>query len=110
MAKENYDYSEPFYKAKDKPFIPYSKNKKLQNYVKSLAKQTVKEYKNLTQHTAFAVFAKDGKSIAPLFENNKNKVATSLSETYTKIVDYAVTKVQLGAEDYQSAVRRYSRP
>lgn len=106
VAKENYDYSEPFYKAKDKPFIPYSKNKKLQNYVKSLAKQTVKEYKNLTQHTAFAVFAKDGKSIAPLFENNKNKVATSLSETYTKIVDYAVTKVQLGAEDYQSAVRQ----
>ncbi len=105
VAKENYNYAKPFYKAKKKPFIPYEENEDLKKYVNSLARQTVNEYVNLTQHTAFAVFAKDGKSIAPLFEANKNKVATSLSDTYTKTIDYAVTKVQLGVTDYSSAMR-----
>lgn len=105
VAKENYNYSRPFYEAKAMVFIPYEQNNQLKKYVKSLAKQTVGEYANLTQHTAFAVFDKSGKSIAPLFESNKNKVATSLSNTYTKIVDYAVTKVQLGTDSYNSAMR-----
>lgn len=105
VAKENYDYAKPFYKAKGITHIPYNENEKLKTYVQSMAKQTVGEYLNLTQHTAFAIFdKKDGKSIAPLFEANKNKLATSLSDTYTKIVDFAVTKVQLGETSYQSAV------
>lgn len=105
VAKENYDYAEPFYKAQGMKFIPYEDNESLQRYVNSLAKQTVDEYINITQHTAFAVFAKDGKSIAPLFEANKNKLATPLSDTYTRLVDYAVTKVQLGEESYTKAMR-----
>lgn len=104
VAKENYNYAEPFYKAKGKAFIPYEENDRLQKYVKSLAKQTVDEYKNITQHTAFAIFDKGG-NIAPLFEANNGKVATSLSETYTKVIDYAVTKVQTGVTDYKSAMR-----
>lgn len=109
VAKENYNYAEPFYKAKKKAFIPYEENEELKRYVKSLAKQTVDEYVNLTQHTAFAVFDKGGKSIAPLFAKNKDKLATSLSDTYTKIIDYAVTKVQLGSESYNSAMREVIR-
>ncbi len=106
VAKENYNYARPFYEAKGKTFIPYEENENLKGYVKSLAKQTVNEYVNLTQHTAFAIFSdKNGKSIAPLFSANKNKVATSLSDTYTKVIDYAVTKVQTGVTDYNSAIR-----
>ncbi len=105
VAKDNYDFAKPFYKAKGIPHPVYKDNKKLKDYVRSIAKQTVDEYVNLTQHTAFAIFDKTGKSIAPLFETNKNKLATSLSDTYTKIVDYAVTKVQLGEESYQNAVQ-----
>ena len=105
VAKENYNYAKPFYEFKKKPFIPYEENEYLKKYVNSLAKQTVNEYVNLTQHTAFAVFDKDGKSIAPLFMANKDKVTTSLSETYTKVIDYAVTKVQTGVIDYNSAMR-----
>lgn len=104
VARENYSYAEPFYKAKGKMYIPYEENESLQKYVKSMAKQTVGEYVNLTQHTAFAVFDK-GNNIAPLFEANNGKVATSLSETYTKVIDYAVTKVQTGVTDYNSAMR-----
>lgn len=105
VAEENYNYAKPFYKAKAIQFIPYNENKDLKQYVKSIAGQTVDEFVNLTQHTAFAVFAKDGKSIAPLFAKNKDKAATSLSDTYTKVIDYAVSKVQLGEESYQSAMR-----
>lgn len=109
VAKENYDYSKPFYMAKDIPHVPYEENADLQRYVKNMAKQTVKEYKNLTQHTAFAVFSKDGKSIAPLFERNKNKKATSISDTYTKVIDIAVQKVQMGVSDYNSEMRSVVR-
>lgn len=109
VAKENYDYSKPFYTARGKSFKPYEENNELRSYVKSLARQTVQEYVNITQHTAFAVFGKDGKSIAPLFSKKKDKIATSLSETYTKVIDYAVTKVQLGQESYQSAMREVIR-
>ena len=105
VAKENYAYAKPFFSAKAIPYIPYEENEELQRYVKSIAKQTIGEYVNLTQHTAFAVFSDGGKSIAPLFDRNKDKVATSLSETYTKVIDYAVTKVQTGVTDYQSAMR-----
>ena len=105
VAQENYNFSEPFYLAKNMPFVPYEENEALKKYVNSLAKQTVNDYVNVTQHTAFAVFSEDGKSIAPLFARNKDKLATSLSDTYTKIVDYAVSKVQLGEESYQKAVK-----
>ncbi|MBO5060246.1 MAG: hypothetical protein J6C82_04965 [Clostridia bacterium] len=105
VAKENYDYAKPFYEAKAMPFIPYEENEQVKEYVQSLARQTVDEYVNLTQHTAFAVFAEDGKSIAPLYAANSKKVATSLSDTYTRVVDYAVTKAQFGMTDYNSAMR-----
>lgn len=109
VAQENYDFATPFFKAKGIPHVPYAENKKLNDYVRSIAKQTADEYMNLTQHTAFAVFAKDGKSIAPLFAANKDKMATSLSDTYTRVVDYAVQKVQLGLTDYNSAIKEITK-
>ncbi len=109
VAKENYSYSQPFYKATGKAFIPYEDNEDLQRYVQSLAKQTAGEYVNLTQHTAFAVFDSTGKHIAPLYEADKIKAATTLSDTYTQIVDYAVTKAQLGGDGYQKAVQDVCR-
>lgn len=105
VAKENYNFAKPFYKAKGMAFIPFEGNESLQKYVKAVAKQTAGQYVNLTQHTAFSVFAKDGKSIAPLFASNKHKAATSLSDTYTKVIDYAVSKVQFGGEGYNKAMR-----
>lgn len=109
VAKENYDYAKPFYKARGRAFIPYADNEELQRYVRSLAEQTAGEYENLTQHTAFAIFTKDKKSIAPLFAPNSSKAATSLSDTYTRVVDYAVTKVQLGTVSYTEAMNEVMR-
>lgn len=105
VARENYSYSKPFYEAKGIKYIPYEENEDLRQYVHNMAKQTVDEYVNLTQHTAFSVFSKNGKDIAPLYAGNKGKIATSLSDTYTKVIDYAVSKVQLGYSDYNSAIK-----
>lgn len=105
VAKDNYTFAKPFYEAKLIDYIPYEQNIPLQQKVNAMAKQTVDEYVNLSQHTAFAVFAKDGKSIAPYFAANKDKIATSTSEIYTKISDYAITQVQLGMESYSKAVK-----
>lgn len=105
VAKENYDYSTPFYATKGLKQIPYADNITLQRYVKAQAEQTVNEYLNLAQHTAFAVFDNEG-NIAPFFKENVGKVSTSLSETYTKVMDIAVQQVSLGTDGYQSSMRR----
>ena len=109
VAKDNYNFSKQFYDARNVPFVPYEKNKTLQKYVSSIAEQTVLAYKNLTQHTAFMVFGKDGEVIPSYFPDNKNKVPTTLSKTYTKVIDLAVTKAQLGMTSYQSAMRETLR-
>ena len=105
IAKENYEYSRPFYEAQGLEFIPFEENEALQNYVKAISRQTVGEYINVTQNTAFAVFGKDG-NVAPLFESNQGKVATDLHKTYTKVIDEAATAAQLGYTDYQSVMRQ----
>lgn len=104
VAKDNYTFAKPFYEAKLMDYIPYEENIPLQRKVRAMAKQTVDEYVNLSQHTAFAVFSKDGKSIAPYFAANKDKIVTPASEVYNKISDYAITQVQLGMESYNKAV------
>lgn len=105
VAKENYDYSAPFYEAKGIKQIPFDDNRKLQEYIASVANQTVDEFKNLTQHTAFMVWGKNGEVAPAYFKENVRKIPTSLSETYTRAIDEAVTKAQLGLTDYRSAIR-----
>ncbi len=105
IAKENYEYSRPFFEAQGMEFIPFEENEPLQRYVESISRQTVGEYINLTQNTAFAVYDGSGRNVAPLFDANIGKAPTSLHDTYTKVIDQAVTTAQLGYTDYQSAMR-----
>lgn len=74
-------------------FIPYAKNKALQRYVQALSAQSVKDYINMSQNTAF------------LTMKNKKKVLTSLAETYTNVIDDAIVAVTTGQTDFYSAVR-----
>lgn len=94
VAKDNYAFAKTYYETAGKAYIAYESNKHLQKYVKAQADITAKEYVQLSQHTAFMVFGKDGK-----------KRPTSLSDTYTKVIDMAVEKVALGVSDYQSEMR-----
>lgn len=85
--------------------FPTQENRNLLRYVESIARQTVGEYINLTQHTAFCIFGADGTTNS-FFKANSNKIPTSLSETYTRVIDEAVTAAQTGLTDYYSAMRR----
>ncbi len=109
VAKDMYTDMKPAYNTKGIEYIPYAKNKELQRYVESISRQTVKEFVNLTQHTAFCVWAKDGQSANTFFPENRNKIPTSLSETYTRVIDEAVTAAQMGLTDYNSAMRKTLR-
>lgn len=70
-------------------------NKELQKLVTSMAKQTQDTFVNMSQTTAFMVY-----------DDNGNKVISSLSKTYQNVIDKAVTSVTTGVTDYQSAMRQ----
>ncbi|MBQ9428609.1 MAG: hypothetical protein IJU41_03585 [Clostridia bacterium] len=105
VARDVYADAAPLYSAKGLQYIPYTENTELQRYVNSIAKQTVGEYVNLSQHTAFCIFGADG-TTKSFFAENSRKIPTSLSETYTRVIDEAITAAQMGVTDYNSAMRR----
>lgn len=97
-AENNVDFAEKFYNAQGIPFIPYAQNRNLQKYVAAMAKQTLGEYVNMSQNTAFLTYNEFG-----------DKVLTSLAETYQNVLDKAVTAVSTGTTDYQSTMRQTLR-
>lgn len=110
VVKDMQVSAKPVYTAKGIEYIPYAKNKELQRYAKSIAKQTVGELVNLTQHTAFCVWSQNGETAPTFFpEENRYKIPTSLSETYSRVIDEAVTAAQSGLTDYSSAMRKTMR-
>lgn len=104
IAKENYEFSEPFYKAKRKKFIPFEDNESIQRHIEAIARQTVKEYTGLAASAAFLAFDKNG-NIPNKFGNLK-AVPTSLSETYKIVTDKAIEAASMGYTDYNTAMRQ----
>lgn len=108
VAKDTYEAALPAMTAHGIAHIPYEENTALKRYVESITRQTVGEYINLTQHTAFCIFGADG-TTKSFFKENSRKIPTSLSDTYTRVIDEAVTAAQMGEIDYQSAMRQTMR-
>lgn len=96
-AESNVNFSEVYYKAKNKPFVPYSENKELQKFVKALARETVKDFMNLSETTAI------GFSFTNPITNKKE--FKPLKKVYIDLIDKSVYNVSRGSEDYQSAMR-----
>lgn len=94
VAKTNQNYSKKFYEYKNTKFIPYEKNKELQNYVKSMADITVNDYINLSKTMAYSIY-----------DGNKTKY-TSLSETYQTITDRAILEITQGRDSYEQSIRK----
>lgn len=107
VAEESYNFYEPFYAYRKKRFIPYADNEPLQKQIEAMKRITVDEYKNLTQTTAFLVYDKNGK--IPTKFGELKAVPTTLSETYNITLDNAVQAINMGTDDYQSAMRRVIR-
>lgn len=97
VALNNYIDAKPFYDYRHLPFIPFEKNKELQNIVNSISKQTENTFKNLSRASAFML--RDPK-------DRTKFIPTPVAETYQKVVDEAVQYVQQGVDDFNSAMRR----
>lgn len=97
IAQEAYKDAKPFYDYRHLSYIPFEKNETLQRTVQAIARQTAETYLNLSQSRAFMI--RDRK-------NPQKLIPTTLSKTYYSVVDEAVQTVQLGIEDYDTAMRR----
>lgn len=93
IAKDNLEFAEIYYKARNLEFKDYANNYALRNYVLSVADITKGSFKNLSRTTGFL-----------LRDNQGNKIFNSLRQTYVKVIDEAVYAVSTGQEDYQSAM------
>jgi hypothetical protein len=100
VAKENVEFSEVYYKAKNKEYVKYEDNEPLQNMVESIKKQTNNTFTNLanSKNTGFVLEDKDG-----------NKTFKTIPQVYNNLIDEAVYNVETGVSDYQSAMRNTIR-
>ena len=97
IAEEIYTDAKPYYDYRRKPFIPINENKRLQQTIKAVAKETADTFRNLSRAQAFMLRN-------PL--NRKEFIPTSISETYQRTVDFAIQATQQGTIDYNTAIRK----
>ena len=100
VAQENVEFSEVYYKAKNKEYIKYEDNEQLQNYVESVKKQTNDTFINLSKSNNTGFVLKD---------NEGNKTFRTIPQVYNDLIDEAVYQVSTGVIDYQSAMRETTR-
>lgn len=96
VAKENVEFAEVYYKAKNMEYVEYKSNKQLQRYVASVKKETNELFKNLSnaRNVGFVLKKADGTS-----------VFRPIKQVYNDLIDEAVFNVTTGVADYQSAMR-----
>jgi hypothetical protein len=100
VAKENVNFAETYYKAKNKEFVKYEDNQELQNIVEAIKKETNNTFLNLSnsKNTGFVLKDEFG-----------NKTFNTIPQVYNNIIDEAVYNVSIGVQDYQSAMRNTLR-
>lgn len=93
MEKE-YTYNKKLYDSVGKDFIPFNKNKELQQLINATMLQTKEELNNITQSLGFAV-EKDGKI-----------VFKDIAKYYQNTLDNAVMDIVSGNFDYNTVLKR----
>ena len=96
VAKENVEFSEVYYKARNKEYVKYEDNEQLQRLVEGIKKETNGLFTNLTNSKNVGFTLKDDKG---------NITYKPLSKVYNDLIDEAVFNVSTGVTDYQSAMR-----
>lgn len=74
--------------------IPLEENQELQEFIKSVAKQTSGTFRNFTN------------SLGMRYSKNGTVIERRLTEAYMDILDGAVTDILLGASDYHTVIQR----
>lgn len=96
VAKENVEFSEVYYKAKNKEYVRYEDNQPLQDLVESIKKQTNNTFINMSnsQNIGFSLKQNDG-----------SYTFRTIPQVYNNLIDEAVYNVSIRMIDYQSAMR-----
>lgn len=100
VAKENVEFSEVYYKAKNQEYVKYEDNMQLQDYVTSIKKETNSLFVNLANSKNIGFVLKDA---------NGNLTYKKIADVYNDLIDEAVYNVSSGVTDYQSAMRNTIR-
>ena len=98
VALDSYIEAKPFYDYRYLSFIPFDKNKTLNNLVNAIARQTSNTYKNLSNTKTMGFIMQDRR-------NPSKKIFKSFSDAYKEIMDRAVQTVSTGVEDYETVIR-----
>ena len=99
VAVDTYKGAKPYYDYRHTAQVPYETNKRLQQSVNAVGKQTADTFKNLSNSKATGFLIRDAK-------NRGNLKLQSVTDTYQTIVDEAVQAVQTGVLDFDTAMRR----
>ena len=99
VAKDTYQDMKPFYDYRHKSFLPLEKNKKINDVVKSIEKQTDGTFNNISKAQAFMKRDPVTKKLRP----------TKIAKTYQEIIDQAIQAVTMGGVDFNTAMRRALR-
>ena len=100
VAKENVEFSEVYFKAKNKEYVKYEDNLPLQDLVESIKKQT---------NNTFIQLANSNETGFVIEDIYGNKIFRTLPQIYNDLIDEAVYQTTTGVEDYQSAMRNTLR-
>ena len=95
FAKRDQEFNKKFYKYRNKPYIPYEKNKVLKKQTEELANVVKKEMYDYTRKNVLGYTIKDTQG---------NVQFLGLKETYNRVLDEAVLNVNQGKEGFDSAM------
>ena len=101
VADENVAFSEIYFKARNKEFIEYKNNDRLQRLVNAIANETAESLYNISQTSAIGFTLKDEITGTTEFK--------PLKQLYNDVIDEAVYNVSMGVSDYNSAMRNTIR-
>jgi len=93
-VQSGYARDKKLYEAIGKKFIPFKENAELQQFIKSVIRQTKSEMLNITQTLGFAI------------EMGGKRVFTPLSEYLQRTLDRAVFEVASGTFDYNTTLKK----
>lgn len=97
VAKQDYNFAKQFYDYRNKQYIPFDKNERLQKQIQALATLTSNQYIDLSRTKAlgFSIRDKEG-----------NIIHQGLKETYNEIVDKAILSVSQGKTTFDDEIYR----
>lgn len=95
VAKQDIEFADKFYKAKNMKTPIYENTPQLQSIVKSVSNLSDGDFINIAKSTGFRLLDDKGK---PLY--------LDIKETYYKVIDDCIYAVQTGQENYDTVIRK----